>query len=395
MKGYKLYMAIGCLFLIIYLVAQYNRPEAINWDRSLKQTDKIPYGTYVLYDQLNQIYPGADISKTNKSATEVFADTATKAGNYLIIAKSVKLNKADFKALIKYIKAGNSVFIAALDWKGFVADTLKLDPDNEFNRNNPGLNFTNPGLHQADDYIFDNNISNDFFKKFDTLKAVILGKNEFGHATYLKYPYGTGNLYLFANPLTLTNYSILTTPGGTGYGATALSYLPKAKHVYWDQYQNHDLVADDSQLRVLFAYPALQWAYYVALLSLLLFVIYEVKRRQRVIPVIEPLKNSTLEFVSVVGRVYYEQRNNATISFKKITYLSEHLRTVFNLKPGSYEQDFVPTLLNKTGIDGQLASELSNHINYLLPRTQVSDPELILLNQLIEKFYLQSGSYGK
>jgi len=395
MKDFKIYIGIASALLLVYLIAQYNKPNPINWNSTLYLGDKIPFGTYVLFNRLNDLFPDAEISTTNKSASHAFSDSALSAGNYLIIAKNVELNKADFTAMAKYISKGNTVFISAFDWDGFLTDTLKLQTGAVISRETSDVNFTNPKLKREPNYVFDKHITDQYFKKFDTTRVTVLGQDEFDHVNYISYKFGKGQLLLMANPQLLSNYSLLN-PQGADYAAKALSYLPAdAENIYWDQYQNHDIITDRSPMRVFFQYPALQWAYYLALASLLLFVVYEVKRRQRIIPVVEPLKNSTLEFVTVVGKVYYEQRDNANITTKKILYFSDHLRNTYGLKPGEYRQEFIAILASKTGIEWQLADELVRQINYLLSQSKVTDHELIVLNQLTEKFYIQTGSYGK
>ncbi|MEO7215835.1 DUF4350 domain-containing protein [Mucilaginibacter sp.] len=393
MKDFKLYIGIASALLLVYLIAQYNKPNPVNWSTTLYYNDKIPFGTFVLYDRLNDFFPDADVTRTNQSAYSVFSDTTMMPGNYLIIANNLELSKEDYTEMVKYISAGNSVFISVFDLGGMITDTLKLNQSAEFGKKDVGVNFTNPKL--AKNYTFDKHITDQYFKKFDTTRATVIGQNSLGHANFISYTFGKGKLFLFANPQVFTNYSLLK-PASADYAQKALSYLPAGvDNVYWDQFQNHDIPTDESPMRVFFQHEALQWAYYLALASMLLFVVYEIKRRQRIIPVIEPLKNSTLEFVTVVGKVYYEQRDNGNIAAKKIMYFSEHLRTAFNLKAGAYNQEFITPLANKTGIDLLFAGELVRHINYLLPQKQVTDHELIVLNQLIEKFYLQSGSHGK
>jgi hypothetical protein len=394
MKDFKIYLSVGGALLLIYLIAQFNKPNPLNWSSTLTYNDKIPFGTYILYNRLHDIFPGAEITKTNQSAYSVFNDTTLAPGNYLIIAKTVELNKNDFKALLKYISAGNSVFISAFNWQGYITDSLKLDTKTEFGKKSVGLNFTNEHLHQADDYYFDKYISTQYFSEFDTTKAVVIGQNQYGHSNYLSFKFGKGTLYIFANPQILTNYSLLS-PQGEDYATKVLSYLPVTDNVYWDQYQNHDTAVDESPMRVFFSKPDLQWAYYLSLAGILLFVAYEIKRRQRIIPVIEPVKNTTMEFASVVGKVYYEQRDNTNITAKKVLYFTEHLRNVYGLRAGNYNPEFITELINKTGVDAAIAQQLVNHINYLSVQTKITDHELIRLNQLIEKFYIQSGSYGK
>jgi hypothetical protein len=394
MKDFKIYISVGTALLLIYLIAQFNRPNPVNWSTTLSYTDKIPYGTYVFYNRLKDIFPGGGVRKISKSPYDVFANGIFPGGNYIIVAQNATFSKIDFKQMVKYISAGNSVFISAFSFDGYISDSLKLETGIEYDKKNPTLNFLNPQLKKPEDYKFDNNISSQYFNKFDTVRATSISQNQYGKSNYLRFKFGKGNLFLFANPQILTNYNLLK-PGGGEYPAKVLSYLPASPNIYWDLYQNRDVFTDQSPMRVFFSNPGLQWAYYLSLASLLLFVVYEIKRRQRIIPVIEPLKNSTVEFVSVVGKVYYEQRDNSNIAAKKIVYFGEHLRNVFGLKTGNYNNDFLISFTNKTGIDESLAKDLVSHINYMSHQSHVSDHELIVLNQLIEKFYIQSGSYGK
>jgi hypothetical protein len=390
MKDFKLYISAATLLLVIYLVAQYNKPVPVNWQSTLYYNDKIPFGTYVLYRQLPQLFPGAKVTNTNQNLYDIFHSKHITNSNYLIISKSVALSKYDFKEMVNYIKAGNSVFITAFEWRGILADTLELQTGTEYKRKNAGLNFTNSALKRKKDYQFDKDVSNTYFESFDTLHAVVLGKNELDHSNLLRFDYGKGHLFLCADPLLFSNYSILNNQGDD-YTSKALSYLPAQSTIYWDELQNGDIMEDPSPMRVFFAHPSLQWAYYISLFSLAIFVLYEMKRRQRIIPIIEPLKNSSVDFAQVVGQVYYEQRNNLNIAQKKIIFFLEHLRTKYYLKTGKLDMDFIDRLSQKTGVSYSFAQAMVNHINYISVQKQINDQELIKLNQLIEQFYNQSA----
>jgi len=61
MKDLKIYVFLATALLLVYLVAQYNRPKATDWTVTLSNNDKIPFGTYVLYNRINDILPGATI----------------------------------------------------------------------------------------------------------------------------------------------------------------------------------------------------------------------------------------------------------------------------------------------------------------------------------------------
>jgi len=389
MRDFKIYLSVASILLVVYVVAQYNKPAPVNWSTTLYYNDKVPFGTYIFYQQLKQIYPAANVIKTNGSIYRVLHDTTTRPGNYLIIAKTVTMNKPDFAELVKYIKAGNSVFISALNFDGVLADTLNISTATQFNKGNAGLNFESPQLKQESYYNFGNDISNKYFKRFDTAKATVIGRNNYGNSTYLSFTFGKGKLYLCADPLIFTNYGLLSNKGAD-YAAKALSYLPVTTNVYWDEYQNGDIEADESPMRVFFSSPNLQWAYYISLVGIIIFVLYEMKRRQRIIPVIEPLKNSTVEFVSVVGQVYYEKRDNANIAHKKIFFLLAHIRDEYRLKTNKLDKEFTENLTAKLGLDEPFATRMVNYLQYISVQTRVDDHELIELNKLIEQFYIKS-----
>lgn len=391
MKGFKIYIGIGVLIIVLYVVAQLNKPKPINWESTFSYNDKIPFGTYIVYHELGQIFPGARVEKINKTMAGAFRDTTLNPSNYIIVSKTIDANKADTKALLKFVSNGNSVFMASNNFQGFLTDTLKLSTDyTGFNKKVTGVNFTNPKIKRAEEYRFESSLVNQYFSAFDTVRAVSLASTGEGKSTYLRYKFGKGNLYLFANPYMFTNYGLLQDKDCADFAAKALSYLPKQDFIYWDQYQNHDVGQDISPMRVLLGNEYLRWAYYLSLAALLMFVLYEMKRRQRIIPIINPLKNATLDFVNVVGRVYYEQRDNADIAAKKIKYLFEYLRSNLQFRQGIDDKDFMDLLAQKTGLDQQFIRELTEQIYYTLNQSKITDTELVRLNNLIDKFYAKT-----
>jgi hypothetical protein len=388
MKDFKIYIIVAGILLGIYLIAEYNEPKPVNWAPTFYYGDKIPLGTYVFYHRLQDIFPGSTVTKTNASFYSILHDTTLNPGNYLVIAKTVAANKLDFTEMVNFIKKGNSIFICAYNFKDVLADTLKLETGFEYQKGNSSLNFVSKALKRPADYTFDKDICNQYFQQFDTAKATVIGVNNNGHSTLIRYKFGSGNLFISANPGVFSNYSLLSDVGAE-YAAKALSYMPLSKNIYWDEYQNGDIAEDESLARVFFNSPNLEWAYYISLFGLVIFVLYEVKRRQRVIPVIEPLANSTLGFVSVVGQVYYEQRNNTNIASKKITYLLERLREDYRVKTNKLDEEFIDVLNNKLNIDRAMATDLVRFIKNIDAQGYVSDQELIQLNRLIEKIYKQ------
>jgi hypothetical protein len=395
MKSLRLYIiALSCLMLI-YMVALYNKPKPVDWTPSLNIKDKIPFGTYILYNRIADIFPNAKVQTFREPVYNVINDHAIKHGTYLIICDALNLNEYDYARLKQYISNGNDVFIAASYFGDQLKKNLKIERQSEFqDKSAIQIKFASKYLDTAKLYNAGKGMSDGYFSGIDTSKVVVLGKNIHQHINFVKYPLGKGNLFLNANPLMFTNFSLLS-PTGVAYAATALSFTKSDSYLMWDQYYTLGREGDDSSMRVFLRNPALRWAFYIAFFSLATFILYEIKRRQRIIPVIEPPANETLGFVTVVGQVYYEKRDNANIAHKKALYLLAHFREHYHLKTTNLDHEFADTLSKKTGIDSQFAADLANVINFINAQERVSDRELINLNKLIEKFYSQSGYNGK
>jgi hypothetical protein len=390
MKDLKYYIIGGVALLVFYLMAQFNKPKVIDWTDTLKNTDTIPFGTYVAYRQINDIFPGAGITTKREPVYNVLHGSNYKNSTYIIICKAANLSKQDYDKLTTFIKNGNDVFIAATSFGPYLNKELGVQTQFIFNSDDAvRIGFVSKEL-SITQYAIEKSCTHNYFIRFDTTKAIVLGENERHLSNYLKFAMGKGNLYLNANPLMFSNYSLLQEQGAA-YSATALSFVKNRGNIIWDEYYTRGREEADNDMRVFLKNPGLRWAFNIAFFGLLAFVIYETKRRQRIIPVIEPLTNTTVEFASVVGQVYYEQRNNSNIAQKKISYFLEHLRAQYNIRTNVLDDEFTQLLAQKSGADLALIRELTGQIIVLRNSKSISDSELIVLNQNIESFYKQSS----
>ncbi len=390
MKGFKIYWIITVVLLLIYIIAQLNRPKEIDWTETLSSKEKSPFGTYVLKDRLKDIFPGSSITSYRRPVYNVIAEDSVKNAAYIIIAPGLEFSKPDYEQLIKYIKKGNDVLIASEYFGELFTENLKIKTRYVFKiKDDPTpVNFTNKHLNPGRKYTLKKGIGNMYFDAFDTAKTIVLGENSSHKANFIKVALGRGSLYLITNPRYFSNYSLLQRQGQQ-YAATALSFVKNTRQILFDEYYTQGEGGEETPMRVFLNNPALRWAYYIAIFSLMLFVIYEVKRRQRIIPVIEPLTNSTMEFVTVIGQLYYEKKNNADIAHKKIIYLLTWLRDKHNVKTQISDDEFSKVLVQKLGLKDDFVVEITGYLNYINECSMVTDKELIKLNYLTEKFYNQ------
>jgi hypothetical protein len=134
----------------------------------------------------------------------------------------------------------------------------------------------------------------------------------------------------------------------------------------------------------------LRWSLRFALLAMLIYVFFESKRRQRIIPVIEPLRNTTLDFVSTVGNVYYERRDNKNIALKQISYLMDFIRNKLYIQTSLPQEELVRAVAHKTGIPEIEVENLFSNLNRVQEVNTLDDVSLVAVNNMIDEFYAKA-----
>ncbi|MBC7417496.1 MAG: DUF4350 domain-containing protein [Pedobacter sp.] len=385
MRGYKTYLTLGIAFILIYLVAQYNKPTPTDWSRTFVKTDKIPFGTFIFYNSLVDVLPNTSIVNSNKRIYNTLSNDEKKTA-YLIIAPEIKLDKADSAKLNAFVAQGNDVFIACYSFGDILSKQFGIKVGNNFSQNPTPVNFVNPLLKSTADYGFDKGVGDNYFSKLDSAKATVLGRTAGGKANFIKFKLGKGSIFLMADPGFYSNVNLLD-KYGPEYAAKSLSYLVGNKRIIYDGFFTKTEAEETDLFTVFFKNPALKYAYYLAIFSLLLFVLYNLKRRQRIIPLQDSFSNASLEFVQVVGSVYYQNRNNQDIAQKKITYFLAYLRSRYFLQTHKIDKEFSELLVQKTGIHQVQATYLTKLLREIPQAESLSDHALIDLNQCIENFY--------
>lgn len=388
MKGdwkYVLYLsgAFG-LFLMVKLLS----PKQFDWTITFAHEDKNPYGGYVLYELLPSIFPGKKVEASYQTVYEL-KDSLRRSGNFFILANSFNAADEDAIALLTHVNDGGSAFIAAKYWRGTVADTLGIETDSEYSFGPGGLRDTvHLRLVAARDslrhYRFRRDNIDTWFNRFDTKKATVLARNSAGKAVTLRVRWGKGTIILNSTPLVFSNINILSGENHE-FASSTLSWLPQ-NDVQWTGFYHVGRQEAATPLRVILRTETLRWAYFISIIALLVFMIFEMKRKQRIIPVLPPLENSTLEFVGTIGNLYYQNKEHKNIAEKKILFLLDQIRSQYWLSTAKADASFIQTLSNKTGKPELQVKKLFALIESIRGKPNITAEELFELNRQIELF---------
>lgn len=369
-----------------------SRNKTINRRISLRRNDDNPYGARIAYEGLSWIFPDAEVSYT--STGPEFTSTDEKRIIFTV-GGSVDVQPSEVTAMINFVGEGNQVFLSGRS----VSDTLlrvlgmRVAPRYSFLVNEEMDSLTlgvyspmNGAYHR---FSYPGDSYDTYVTKLDTQYTSVLGRDADGHPNFVRINYkGGGAIYLHFAPLAFSNFFLLHKKN-MDYYANMLSYLkPTAKVVVWNDYfrYNHSN-KNFSALQYIFSKESLRWAFWLLLLLFALIYIFDSKRRQRMIPVIPPLKNTSLDFVRTIGRLYFQRRDNRNLATKMAVHFQDQVRTRYHVPVATLDEEFVSRLAYRTGYPKDRLQDLTDYIRQLPSKAYVPDEELLHFHHQLEAFY--------
>ena len=423
MKDKKLikYIIIILVLFVGLILIETNKKKTVDWTPSFINTDKNPYGTYIAFDLLKNVFPNRDIyvsrlpisnelgyivEEDERSSymhdKETIDLDITSSESYLFInnnfgirvppifeddkSQSFGIDKLDIKNLLSFVEKGNNTFISAERMSHLLLDTLGLKIETGWDY--PDTVFVFNELKTME-YAFNsmNGIMN-YFEKKDSANTNIkvLAESKKSHKpVFIKVKHGKGYFYLNTLPVAFSNIELLKVEKYE-FAFTCLSYLPKTNDIIWDEYQKQGRIGEYSMFRVIWNHPAMLWAYYIILVTALLFMLFRSKRTQRIIPVITPPGNTSLEFLDTISNLYYCKEAYESIVEKRHNYFLDLIRSRYYLRTEIIDSEFIKALNLKSGVKAELLEaifDLHQKINTL----PVSSGMLLEYNSKLEEFY--------
>ncbi|MES2748469.1 MAG: DUF4350 domain-containing protein [Bacteroidota bacterium] len=395
-KTLKIYIIFLFLLLIGIVYIDAVRPRPINWSPTYDLKDKIPFGLFVFDSESPSLLKQNTIEKIGKTPYEYFedkydydslVDTYKIKGTVLAISEYYDIDTQSTEELFYFVGHGNTAFISAKDFPEIFKDSLNVSTSSELSTEKEvQLSFANKNLKQTQ-YNFNLGAGNSYFNSIDTLKTTVLGYQKAGktkNVNFIKVAFKKGFFYLHTQPVCFTNYHLLK-DNHQMYTEDMLSYVPKGK-LFWFVKDRNGEVISHSPMRYWLSQPALKWAWYLGLLGMITFMIFNAKRRQRVVPIITPLSNTTLDFTKTIGNLYFQEGDHQNIIDKKIIYFLEKIRNEYLIDTTILDENFVKKLHQKSGKNLDDIEKVVRLINYQRKSyNQSIEEDLIEINNAIEK----------
>ncbi|MBC7947230.1 MAG: hypothetical protein H7Y42_05070 [Chitinophagaceae bacterium] len=409
MKKVLPYLLIGIILLaagLLIFTADNNRKRLLDERISFRKKDKVPYGTYVAYENLRHLFPRASIS-TNSNGPGDWDSLSNYDGGQALIIISPTFFADDFemKKIIRFIESGNDVFISS----AIVSEDVKslmncgisyLDIYDVMSRkpvmqDSLVVSLSNPPFRRTYNYMYPGKKLDSYFFRIDSAVTTSLGTSLGGNTNFVHLKAGKGNLYFHLAPMAFSNYFLLKEKN-MNYYADVLSVIPKnTKTIVWDEYYLTRRAMQESRgddegkgwLKALLSYPELRWALMTAILTLLLYVLLEMRRKQRHIPVLTRPRNDSLEFVKTIGRLYFDKGDHKNLARKMAAYFLENVRARFKLATGELNEDFIKSLQFKSGVDEAELRAIVFFIRDMESAPVITDHQLAYFHKQLTNFY--------
>lgn len=348
---------------------------------TLDPNGKEPYGTYLFHKSLPYYFPKTQVHTVNANYDFSTIGNSGKQSLIVCIGLQTHFTPQESQALFEEI------------WNGAVLLTSSTSFDSLFQQK---MGFTIAPNAYGDAKLTivkqDNEVLE--FTATHELGAPLLLQDSLSKATkgyynnfpnVLLYKYGKGRILIHSNPLEFTNISMLGNNKRYVESLLGMVNQQEFKNIYLSSFINHDNRVTDFE--ILWTYKSFRWAATIGGILMLIFLLFESKRRQLPIPIPEPSNNNPLTFVQTIAQLHYSKRDLNNLAQKKFIFFFEMLRTKHLIDTRKIDEDFSHTLHNKTNIPSEEVDALLSIYQKLEANQLITQDEIFKLDAILKKYY--------
>ena len=343
----------------------------------------------------------------------------------------INLNIAEDEAwhLREYVRAGGEAFIITNNVHDSLAETLLYPEDcggiTTWNGRNPAVykekvyaSFEHPSINEhyyEFEYVYENYpqsyqwnfIPLEAFCNSDKSKGMyreypmaalgtFIDKEEKLYTNFVRLKVGKGYFYFHTNPVMFSNLFMVDS-AGLEYANYVFSHIG-TKQLYWDREsaflpdkekekrRDKPQIAAKSPLEYIFSQPALRWSWYLSMALGLIYVLFGAKRRQRKIPILETNRNTSLEFVETIGRLYFQQQDHKGIIKKQMHLFLAHLRQRYHLVTRDLDDRLIHRIAVRSKVDKEIINDI--FVEYFRLQKILQKPYSTINAETLNNFYL-------
>lgn len=358
---------------------------------------KQPYGSKVFVEWLKNYHPVS----VSKSSLQALADSTTHPVTLVITDDHFDPDSTTIGAMHSLLSRGSTLLVCATGFGNRLLERMSVADGYMYNGAMPIYRASDttraitdssllPGIQYSlqDSALFAYKMDTTPATANDTIiwKSVLVGGKETSYIIAARSTVGSGTLILCTAPQLLTNYGMLY---DRLWNATEVltSYLPDGP-VLWDEHYKPEQLDYEqrSRLDLIGAYKGLTLAYWILLGGLALYLVVAGRRRQRPIPILQPVKAYTLEFIETISALYWMRRDNTVVAQQMLTQFKKQVHRKHRITISDRADEPEQHLAAASGAPLEVVRSLVAMCRMPLPE-KMSDDALLELSKQIETFF--------
>lgn len=420
-----LFVVIGILLLgLIAFFALQPEAKEYDWYPRYEHDEKQPYDFALLQEILQE---GYDFERYNKhNLVERIIDEDPTQSTYFFIGSYPYYQEKEAKALFQFAENGGTVFLACdnppdslfrhfiseSDCQDELLDSRRLstiyDEKIEAILGHPSL------VSNSFDFYFRKNkkdtaehywpyIDNYYLCSssdypFDPIGYFYAYLDEARYTNFVRISIGEGYIYWHTNPILFSNlYLAEQNKAGEGraYLENVFLHFNTDRLVFdhaseFPNYSNskppNNYNKTPSPMEYIFSQPELMWAWLTLLTMTALYALFGAKRRQRPIPIEEGNRNTSLEFVGTIGRLYYQQQDHKIIFEKLMELYLSHLRQRYHILIKDMDETAIKEVVKRSDVEHPIVADIFNEYNRLHSKLE-SNRSIEMTSETLNSFY--------
>jgi hypothetical protein len=392
--------------LVILLAACQSRGKkdySIDERYTLNPALKTPFGGYMAKALAEKIYVNSVLLPNKKNFKswfdETHGDTEYMQNDqvYVIMTPELRAYAREAGAMSAYVRSGNTLIVLTdaiseeiteiFNFRIVESRPATATLQQLFGLGDVSVSFQDSAVPQRGKYgyyylPFRKEISAS--KQIDSIQY--LGLNDFGQPDLVRMAYGKGQVIMATNARAFSNYFLLNRENYK-YWLAILSYTPRAPNLmYWDDFYHRNVNRQPenySLLGALLSVPPLRWSFWILLALGAVWVLSNLRRRQKLIPVLTPNVNSSVSFVETIAQLYFNKQDHSNLARKITTHFTDHLRNSYYLPPITQSDQWTTILHQKAGMPLDHARETSYLMEKAMAYETLSSEELLKLHHYV------------
>ncbi len=388
-----IFIILGIIFLCLlafFVFFEYVEVPDVNWNQNYNLDSMEPYGAGVFAELLELYYQDVPVE-------EFKGDIPTKNGAdkalYVMIGARAEFPDRESYTLDSLAEKGHTVMLIASKIKtSHPAAFTTSDQTNTLREDSLSVRFVGKDKpeftykHYTEDFkstskapfkFFDSELEHSWY--FDELAEVD------GRTVFAKTDYVPGGWYVHSLPELFSNSAALQ-PGFLDNFNSTFEGITVDRVYYADADRRKEGPANlDNPMQYVLQQRGLKWAYYMTLLTGLLFVLFGGKRRQQVIPTRKVNENTSLEYVKTLSRLFQKQNQNQKLVTKMEKVFYHRISREYFIDKNDAE--FTSRLSRKTLIPEEQIDDIRNRLSVAAKMGSYSDGLLMETYNKLDSFY--------